>query len=70
MAGRAYLVTDGIRRHVNTGKFFVAPIVVSRRPIGVFYADMENSINDLTEQQFVNFNSLAQQASFALTSND
>lgn len=68
MKGRAYLVTNELRKHLKTGKFFVAPIVVSRRPIGIFYGDMQHSQQELTEQQFVNFNSLAQQASIALTS--
>ncbi|MCG8315657.1 MAG: HDOD domain-containing protein [Pseudomonadales bacterium] len=67
MAGRSYLVTKTLRAHLKTQNFFVAPIVVSRRPIGIFYADMSGSPHDLTEQQFVNFNSLAQQASIALT---
>lgn len=70
MKGRGYLVTDPIKRHVKTANFFVAPIVVSRRPIGIFYADMESSNNELTEIQFVNFNSLAQQASIALSTVD
>ena len=70
MKGRGYLVTEPLQKHLQTGKFFVAPIVVSRRPIGVFYGDMHLSGRDLSEQQFVNFNSLAQQASIALTSKD
>ncbi|MCG8673277.1 MAG: HDOD domain-containing protein [Pseudomonadales bacterium] len=70
MKGRGYLVTDKIRNHLKTERFFVAPIVVSRRPIGIFYADMEASNNELSEQQFVNFNSLAQQANIALSTAD
>lgn len=70
MKGRGYLVTEVLLNHLQTAKFFVAPIVVSRRPIGIFYADMHVSGRDLTEQQFVNFNSLAQQASIALTAKD
>lgn len=70
MKGRGYLATDAIKQHLKTERFFVAPIVVSRRPIGIFYADMKLSGKDLSEQQFVNFNSLAQQASIALTSTE
>ncbi|MDX1692846.1 MAG: HDOD domain-containing protein [Ketobacteraceae bacterium] len=70
MKGRGYLVTEPLRQHLQTDRFFVAPIVVSRRPIGIFYGDMKLSGRDLSEQQFVNFNSLAQQASIALTSKD
>jgi hypothetical protein len=67
MAGKAYLVTEPIKKHLQCEQFFIAPIVVARKPIGVFYADQHISRAPLTEQQFVNFNSLAQQASLALS---
>ena len=70
MAGRSYLATKPLISHLKTKHFFVAPIVVSRRPIGVFYADMHGAPQELNEQQFVNFNSLAQQASIALTQSE
>ena len=70
MKGREYLITEPLKTHLQTSRFFVAPIVVSRRPIGIFYGDMKLSGKDLSEQQFVNFNSLAQQASIALTAKD
>lgn len=65
--GRAYLYTPQLKSVLQTNNFFVAPIVVSRKPIGVFYADQKLSESPLTEQQFLNFNSLAQQASMALS---
>lgn len=66
-AGKAFLYTQQLKNVLQTEKFFVAPIVVSRKPIGVFYADQKLSESPLTEQQFLNFNSLAQQASMALS---
>ncbi len=68
MQGRDYLVTESILKHIQTIDFFVAPIVVSRRPVGIFYGDMKGADHPLSEMQFVNFNSLAQQASIALSS--
>lgn len=67
MPGKEYLVTNPIVEVVGQGGFFIAPIVVSRKPIGVFYGDQHNSSSPLTDQQFVNFSMLAQQASIALS---
>lgn len=65
--GKDYLVTKPIIKVLGQGGFFVAPIVVSRKPIGVFYADQRDSEVELTGQQFMNFSMLAQQASIALS---
>ncbi len=65
--GKDYLITQPIQKVLGQGGFFVAPIVVSRKPIGVFYADQRDSGIELTGQQFMNFSMLAQQASIALS---
>ncbi|MBV1921849.1 MAG: HDOD domain-containing protein [Pseudomonadales bacterium] len=65
--GKDYLITKPIVNVLGQGGFFVAPIVVSRKPIGVFYADQRASGVELTGQQFMNFSMLAQQASIALS---
>ena len=62
-----YLMTQPIQKALGQGGFFIAPIVVSRKPIGVFYADQRDSGTELTGQQFMNFSMLAQQASIALS---
>ncbi|OUS07037.1 hypothetical protein A9Q81_01640 [Gammaproteobacteria bacterium 42_54_T18] len=62
-----YLVSKSIAKALGQGGFFIAPIVVSRKPIGVFYADQRVSGAELTGQQFMNFSMLAQQASIALS---
>ncbi|OUS23628.1 hypothetical protein A9Q99_26640 [Gammaproteobacteria bacterium 45_16_T64] len=65
--GKEYLITNPIVDTLGQGGFFIAPIVVSRKPIGVFYGDQRNSSMPLTDQQFINFSMLAQQASIALS---
>ena len=65
--GKDYLITKPIVKALGQGGFFIAPIVVSRKPIGVFYADQRDSGIELTGQQFMNFSMLAQQASIALS---
>jgi len=63
--GKAYLLTPALQKTLKTESFFVAPVVVSRKPIGLFYADCVDA--ELTQQQFLNFILLAQQASTALS---
>lgn len=65
--GKEYLVTPTIDKVVGKGAFLVAPIVVARKPIGLFYADQRNSGAEISEQQYLNFTSLAHQVSTALT---
>lgn len=69
MAGRAYLHTKHLEEVLGSAEYFVAPIIVSRRPIGIFYADKAVTRQPLNDQQFAGFTMLAQQASLALTSN-
>lgn len=69
MAGRAYLHTSALQGALGCQEYFVAPIIVSRRPIGVFYGDQAISKRPLNDQQYAGFSMLAQQAGLALTAN-
>ena len=69
MAGRAYLHTQHLQDVLNCSEYFVAPIIVSRRPIGIFYGDCAVTRNPLNDQQYAGFTMLAQQAGLALTAN-
>ena len=67
MAGRAYLHTAQIQKAIGYKEYFIAPIIVARKPIGAFYGDCAVSKRPLNENQYAGFNMLAQQAGFALT---
>ncbi len=69
MAGRAHLHTPQLQQALSCNEYFVAPIIVSRKPIGVFYADQAISKTALNEQQYAGFSMLAQQAGMAITAN-
>ena len=67
MAGRAYLHTAQLQKALNYKEYLVAPIIVARKPIGLFYGDSAASRRPLNDQQYAGFNMLAQQAGMALT---
>lgn len=67
MAGRAYLHTAQLQKALGYKEYFVAPIIVARKPIGAFYADCAISKRPLNDQQYAGFNMLAQQAGLALS---
>lgn len=67
MAGRAYLHTAQLQKALGYKEYFVAPIIVARKPIGAFYADCAVSRRPLNDMQYAGFNMLAQQAGLALT---
>lgn len=67
MAGRAYLHSAQIQKALGYKEYFVAPIIVARKPIGAFYADCAVSRRPLNDMQYAGFNMLAQQAGLALT---
>ena len=69
MAGRAYLHTAHLDEVLGYSEYFVAPIIVSRRPIGIFYGDQAVSRRPLNDQQYAGFTMLAQQVGLALTAN-
>lgn len=68
MAGRAYLLTPEIKAKTKTNQCVVAPIVVTGKPIGVFYADAGEGNTDISDAQFSGFCMLVQQVSMVLTS--
>src|SRR3990167_943140 len=67
MAGRAYLHTAQLQKALDCKEYLVAPIIVARKPIGVFYGDCAHTRKPLNDQQYAGFNMLAQQAGLALT---
>lgn len=67
MAGRAYLHSASIHKALGYKEYFVAPIIVARKPIGAFYGDCAVSRRPLNDMQYAGFNMLAQQAGLALT---
>lgn len=68
MAGRAYLLTPDIKARTKTIHCVVAPIVVTGKPIGVFYADAGEGNNEISDAQYSGFCMLVQQVSMVLTS--
>lgn len=55
---------------VGEGDFFLAPIVIGDKWLGVFYADRRPSQRDLTDEDFRAFNQFAMQAILAFQSID
>lgn len=68
MAGRAYLLTPDIKAKIKTNHCVVAPIIVTGKPIGVFYADAGEGNNEISDAQYSGFCMLVQQVSMVLTS--
>ena len=66
MAGRAFLHTAQLQKVLSYKEYFIAPVIVARKPIGVFYGDCANSKRPLNDQQFAVFNMFAQQTGLAL----
>ena len=60
------LVTLPLRQWLGEGMFFIAPLLVGKRPIGVLYADSRLSGRALRHEQFVAFTRFAQSAQRAL----
>jgi|GEM_PF-1172333 len=63
--GKDYLRTSALIKVLKTDTFFVSPIIISRKPMGLFYGDFQQG--ELTQQKFLNFTVLARQASIALS---
>lgn len=68
MAGKAYLLTSAIKMKTKSQHCLVAPIVVSGKPIGVFYADTGEGGGAITDAQYSGFCTLVLQVSAVLTS--
>ncbi|MCY1541618.1 hypothetical protein D9M68_773190 [compost metagenome] len=60
------LVTRPMREWLGQGMFFIAPLLVGKREIGVIYADCRLSGRALRHEQFVAFQYFAQAASRCL----
>ena len=67
MAGRSYLHTKHLHNALTSKEYFVSPIIVSRKPIGIFFGDKAITKLPLNDQQYAGFNMLAQQAGLALS---
>ena len=61
------LVSAEIKAAIGEGEFFIAPIIVRGRPIGLFYADNHSSKRPLLRDQFAAFNHFVQQVSLVLS---
>jgi HD-like signal output (HDOD) protein len=62
------LVTSEIKAVLGDGQFFIAPIVMRGRSIGLFYADCQPSGRALRREQFAAFNHFVQQVNLVLSS--
>lgn len=67
MAGRAYLLTPAIRSKTRCLHCVAAPLVVSGKPIGLFYADNGEEGAEISDAQYSGFCMLVQQVSMVLT---
>ena len=61
-----YLVSSEIRQILASPAFYVGPLVLSGRVIGLIYADRQPSHRDLDNESFESFKHFVQQASHAL----
>lgn len=68
MAGRAYLLTPAIKAKTKCSHCVVAPIIVTGKPIGIFYADPGEGGGEINDAQYSGFCMLVQQVSMVLTS--
>lgn len=59
-------LTPGVVAAVGTGPFFVMPLRVGERPIGLIYADRRPSGRPLDEESFAAFRQFGQQANLGL----
>jgi HD-like signal output (HDOD) protein len=62
------LLTESIRIKMKTNNFFVAPIVIKRKPIGVLCADRHTTQRDLDNASFISFTFFATIANAILAS--
>ena len=65
-ASLASLVTDEIRKITLGADFFVTPIEIHNKVIGIFYADRQPSGRPMDEESFASFRHFAQQGNQAL----
>ncbi|MCW9023232.1 MAG: HDOD domain-containing protein [Gammaproteobacteria bacterium] len=62
----AELIDENMRRIFTTEAFFVYPLSLNRKPIGLFYADRQPSQRALDVEMYSSFKHFAQQACMAM----
>ncbi len=65
-SGFSHLVTTQIRNVLGTKSFFLTPIIVGGKPIGLFYADRHPSHRPLDVAAFESFEHMGQQACLSI----
>lgn len=60
------LVTKNMKQTLNTDTFFIAPITVENKTVGLFYADRQPSSRQLDSESFESFKHFTQEACIAL----
>lgn len=60
------IVSDDIRLVLASRAFYLAPLVIAGRAVGLIYADRPPSNRDLDNESFESFKHFVQQASQAL----
>jgi hypothetical protein len=65
--GMHALLTGEVQAISNNAPFYLAPIKVGRRTVGMVYGDCEPSGRELTEEGFLAFQHFTRQASFAFS---
>lgn len=63
--GKLFSGAEVLYERLQCSDFFLAPVVVSQKWVGVFYADMQPSGRPLTAELFDSFNQFAVQATLA-----
>ena len=59
-------ISQKINDMMGTSKFFISPVIVNLRPIGLFYADRQSSGRELDQSSFESFEHFVHQASFTI----
>lgn len=62
----ADLIDEHLRKVVVTDTFFIYPVILNQKPIGLFYADRQPSQRPLTADMFASFKHFSQQACMAM----
>jgi len=65
-SGFSLLVTEQIRNILGSKSFFLTPIIIAGKPIGLFYADRHPSRRPLDTASFESFEHMGQQACISI----
>ena len=60
------LLSDGLLSTLNCRDFYISPVVINGRPVGLFYADRQPSERELDAASFESLKHFAQQACMAI----